>query len=78
MKSSWGKSPLPGDLLAWRDARLEHAELHCWRTATGEEVVRVIESGNQVVPIGFKARARPDLADCATPDVPAVPWWRLL
>ena len=33
------------DLLGWRDARLERAEICCWRKATGEEVDFVIESG---------------------------------
>jgi predicted AAA+ superfamily ATPase len=95
-----------GDLLAWRDARLERAELYYWRTATGEEVDLVIESGGRLVPIEIKAGARPRLADARhlrsfrseygrkarrglllhtgsmldwiTPDVLAVPWWRLL
>jgi hypothetical protein len=51
------------DLLAWRDARLEHAELGYWRTATGEEVDFVIEAGKQLLPIEIKAGARPRLAD---------------
>jgi predicted AAA+ superfamily ATPase len=36
------------DLLAWRDAGLEHAELSYWRTATGEEVDFVIEAGGKL------------------------------
>lgn len=51
------------DLLAWRDARLEQAELAYWRTATGEEVDFVIESGGRLLPIEVKASARPRLAD---------------
>lgn len=51
------------DLLAWRDARLEHAELGYWRTASGEEVDFVIESGGKLLPIEIKASARPRLVD---------------
>ena len=51
------------DLLAWRDARLERAEIGYWRTATGEEVDFVVESGGQLLPIEIKASARPRLAD---------------
>jgi hypothetical protein len=53
------------DLLAWRDARLERAELGYWRTASGEEVDLVIEAGDQLLPIEIKASARPRLADAA-------------
>lgn len=53
------------DLLAWRDARLERAELGHWRTTIGEEVDFVIESGNRLLPIEVKATSRPRLADCA-------------
>lgn len=51
------------DLLAWRDARLERAELAYWRTATGEEVDFVVEAGGRLLPIEVKAGARPRLAD---------------
>lgn len=51
------------DLLAWRDARLERAELCYWRTASGEEVDLVIETGGSLLPIEVKASARPRLAD---------------
>jgi predicted AAA+ superfamily ATPase len=51
------------DLLAWRDARLERAELGYWRTAIGEEVDFVIEAGGRLLPIEVKATARPRLAD---------------
>jgi hypothetical protein len=54
------------DLLAWRDARLEHAELGYWRTASGEEVDLVIEADGRLLPIEIKASARPRLADAAT------------
>ncbi|HZI30332.1 MAG TPA: ATP-binding protein [Gemmatimonadaceae bacterium] len=51
------------DLLAWRDARVEHAELGYWRTTIGEEVDFVIESGGHLLPIEVKAGARPRLPD---------------
>lgn len=51
------------DLLAWRDARLDRAELGYWRTAIGEEVDFVIEAGGKLLPIEIKATARPRLAD---------------
>jgi uncharacterized protein len=53
------------DLLAWRDARLERAELGYWRTASGEEVDLVVETGGRLIPIEVKASARPRLADAA-------------
>jgi len=53
------------DLLAWRDARLERAELGYWRTTIGEEVDFVIEAQGKLLPIEVKATARPRLADCA-------------
>ena len=51
------------DLLAWRDARLERAEIGYWRTASGEEVDLVIESGAGLLPIEIKASTRPRLSD---------------
>lgn len=53
------------DLLAWRDARLERAELSYWRTAIGEEVDFVVEAGGKLLPVEVKATARPRLADAA-------------
>jgi predicted AAA+ superfamily ATPase len=53
------------DLLAWRDARLEAAEIFYWRTAVGEEVDLVIETKRQLVPIEVKASRRPTLRDAA-------------
>lgn len=53
------------DLLAWRDARLERAELFYWRTSIGEEVDLVIEAGKRLLPIEVQATARPRLADAA-------------
>jgi predicted AAA+ superfamily ATPase len=51
------------DLLAWRDARLDRAELLYWRTAIGEEVDFVIEAGGRLLPIEVKATGRPRLGD---------------
>jgi uncharacterized protein len=53
------------DLLAWRDARLERTEIGYWRTAVGEEVDLVIETGGRLLPIEIKAGAKPRLADAA-------------
>lgn len=53
------------DLLVWRDARLERAEVFYWRTAAGTEVDLVIETGGRVVPIEIKATGRPRLGDAA-------------
>jgi predicted AAA+ superfamily ATPase len=51
------------DLLAWRDARIERAELGYWRTAIGEEVDFVIETGGRLLPIEVKATSRPRIGD---------------
>lgn len=51
------------DLLAWRDARLERAEISYWRTASGEEVDLVIEAGGRLLPIEVKSTARPRISD---------------
>lgn len=51
------------DLLAWRDARIEQAEVSYWRTAAGEEVDFVVEGGGRLLPMEIKATARPRLAD---------------
>ncbi len=53
------------DLLAWRDARLDRAEISYWRTVVGEEVDFVIETSGQLIPIEVKASPRPRLADAA-------------
>ena len=53
------------DLLAWRDARLDRADVFYWRTTIGEEVDLVIESGDQLLPIEVKATGRPRLSDTA-------------
>ena len=54
-----------GDLLAWRDAHVQRAELGYWRTATGEEVDFVIETGGKLLPVEIKASGRPRLAEAA-------------
>lgn len=51
------------DLLAWRDARLEHTELCYWRTTIGEEVDSVVETDGQLLPIEVKATGRIRLPD---------------
>ena len=51
------------DLLAWRDARDDRAEVLYWRTAAGEEVDFVIEAGDWLLPIEVKATERPRLRD---------------
>jgi predicted AAA+ superfamily ATPase len=94
------------DLLAWRDSRLERAEVTYWRTSIGEEVDFIVESGDRLLPIEVKSNTRPRLAEAAhlrtfrteygkrsraglllhagstlawlTPDVLAVPWWKVL
>jgi hypothetical protein len=53
------------DLLAWRDARLDRAEVLYWRTAIGEEVDFVIETSGRLLPIEVKTTSRPRLADAA-------------
>ena len=53
------------DLLAWRDARLERAEILYWRTTIGEEVDFVIEAAGRLLPIEVKATGHPRLADTA-------------
>jgi predicted AAA+ superfamily ATPase len=53
------------DLLAWRDARLDRAEIFYWRTAGGEEVDFVVEAGRTLLPVEVKTTSRPRLADAA-------------
>jgi predicted AAA+ superfamily ATPase len=53
------------DLLAWRDARIDRAELAYWRTAVGEEVDLVVEAGGRLLPIEVKTTTRPRLADAS-------------
>ena len=51
------------DLLAWRDARLDAAEIFYWRTSAGDEVDFVIEARDRLLPIEVKATGRPRLRD---------------
>lgn len=51
------------DLLAWRDSAIRQAEVLYWRTAAGEEVDFVIETGNTLLPIEIKATDRPRSGD---------------
>lgn len=51
------------DLLVWRDATPVRADICYWRTAAGEEVDFVIDTGSVVVPIEVKATTRPRVDD---------------
>jgi len=51
------------DLLAWRDTQLDRPEVLYWRTAIGEEVDFVIESGDRLLPIEVKTTSRPRVDD---------------
>ena len=51
------------DLIAWRDARLDPAEIFYWRTTIGEEIDFVVETGDRLLPIEIKATTRPRLRD---------------
>ena len=58
------------DLVAWRDARLDRADLSYWRTVNGEEY-------------GTKARAglllhTGRMLEWLAPNVLAAPWWKVL
>ena len=53
------------DLLAWRDSRLDPAEVFYWRTTLGDEVDFVIETGDRLLPIEVKATTRPRRRDTA-------------
>ena len=53
------------DVLAWRDARIQQAEVFYWRTRTGEEVDLVIESSDRLLPIEIKSTDRPRLSHAA-------------
>jgi predicted AAA+ superfamily ATPase len=53
------------DLIAWRDAQVDRAELFYWRTTIGEEVDLVLEARGTLLPIEVKATATPRLADAA-------------
>ncbi len=54
------------DLLCWRDARLDRAEVLYWRTTIGEEVDFVVETGDCLMPIEVKATERPRFRDAAS------------
>ncbi len=51
------------DLLAWRDGRLDPAEVCYWRTTTNEEIDFVVEVGERLLPIEVKSKGRPRLQD---------------
>ena len=52
-----------GDLLAWRESRLDQCEVLYWRTTAGEEVDFVIETGDRLLPIEIKTSGQPRLRD---------------
>lgn len=52
-----------GDLLAWRDSRLDAPQVSCWRTAAGAEVDLVLEWQGRLLPIEVKASTHPSPAD---------------
>lgn len=54
-----------GDLLAWRDAGVERADVMYWRATTGEEVDFVVEADGALLPIEIKSSARPRVHDGA-------------
>lgn len=51
------------DLLSWREGRTTAAEVLYWRTASGEEVDFVVETGKYLIPIEIKATPRPRQSD---------------
>lgn len=51
------------DLLVWRDARQDRAEIFYWRTTAGEEVDLIIEAGDKLIPIEVKSAHRVRLHD---------------
>ena len=53
------------DLAAWRDARVDRAEIFYWRTTTGDEVDFVVEANGHLIPIEVKSTTRPRLRDAA-------------
>lgn len=46
------------DLLAWRDAQIQRAEVLYWRTASGLEVDFVLETHHRLLPVEVKAQAK--------------------
>jgi predicted AAA+ superfamily ATPase len=54
------------DLLVWRDADPDRPEICYWRTASGEEVDFVIDTGETLVPVEVKATTRPQVSDART------------
>jgi hypothetical protein len=51
------------DLLAWRDAGQDQAEVLYWRTTAGDEVDFVVEWKGKLLPVEVKASSRPRLTD---------------
>lgn len=53
------------DLAAWRDARIDSADVFYWRTTTGDEVDFIVEAGGRLLPIEIKSTTRPRVRDAA-------------
>ena len=51
------------DLLSWREGRADSVEVLYWRTAAGDEVDFVVETGGRLIPIEIKATSRPRQSD---------------
>ena len=51
------------NLLSWRDASLEQADIFYWRTVNGQEVDFVIETTDSLLPLEVKATTRPSFKD---------------
>jgi hypothetical protein len=51
------------DLLSWKESRTEATDVFYWRTAAGEEVDLVIETGGKLIPIEIKSTANPRQVD---------------
>jgi len=51
------------DLIVWRDARDERAEVLHWRTVTGREIDFIIERPGALLPVEVKASAHPSVGD---------------
>lgn len=56
---AWLESWVGHQLRAWAGTRDPRPELSTWRTAAGQEVDFVVESGRRILPLEVKATARP-------------------
>ena len=51
------------ELLAWRESRIPKPQVLYWRTAAGQEVDFVVETGDQLLAVEVKAGSRPSRKD---------------